>query len=67
MAGKDALEIYSRQYSVATLRADADESFLDPRVSPQPGKKYFDDTDPVWLVKGRVEARDKVRQLLKNP
>jgi iron(III) transport system substrate-binding protein len=37
MAGKEALEIYSRHYDTVTLRADADESFLDPRTIPQAG------------------------------
>ena len=31
MAGKEALEIYSRKNGTATLRTDVDESFLDPR------------------------------------
>lgn len=34
LAGKEALEIYSRGYDAATLRTDADESFIDPRALP---------------------------------
>jgi iron(III) transport system substrate-binding protein len=64
-AGKEALELYSRDYEAATLRADVDESFLDPRSIPKPGVKYPDDTDYEWLRKGRNETADKVRDLLK--
>jgi iron(III) transport system substrate-binding protein len=67
MAGKDALEIYSRDYLAATLRTDVDESFLDPRILPKKGVKYPDDTAFDWLAKGRGEATDQVRDLLKKP
>jgi iron(III) transport system substrate-binding protein len=67
MATKEALEIYSRNWSVATLRADVDESFLDPSSIPRPGMKYFDTGLAEWLSKGRVEAAAKVRELLKSP
>jgi ABC-type Fe3+ transport system substrate-binding protein len=66
MATKEALEIYSRSFGVATLRNDIDESFLNPAAIPRPDGKYFDDTDPNWLSKGRVEGAAKVRELLKN-
>lgn len=64
MAGKDALETYSRDYQAVTLRTDVDESFLDPRTIPKKGVDYPDDTDFGWLQKGRAEATDKVRELL---
>ena len=64
-AGKEALQIYSRDYEATTLRTDVDESFLDPRTIPKPGVKYPDDTEFNWLLKGRNETADKVRELLK--
>ncbi len=64
-AGKEALEIYSRDYEAVTLRTDVDESFLDPRMIPKPGVKYPDDTEFGWLQKGRNETAEKVRELLK--
>jgi iron(III) transport system substrate-binding protein len=64
-AGKEALETYSREYEAVTLRADADESFLDPRMIPKPGVKYPDDTEFDWILKGRNETAEKVRELLK--
>jgi iron(III) transport system substrate-binding protein len=64
-AGKDALETYSREYEAVTLRTDVDESFLDPRMIPKPGVKYPDDTEFDWVLKGRNETADKVRDLLK--
>jgi iron(III) transport system substrate-binding protein len=67
LAGKEALEIYSRGYDAATLRTDVDESFLDPRVIPRPDRAYVDDTDLNWVSSGRKEAADKVRELLKKP
>ena len=64
MAGKEALEIYSRDYQAVTLRTDVDESFLDRRTIPKKGVDYPDDTAFDWLQKGRAEATDKVRELL---
>ena len=64
-AGKEALEIYSRDYEATTLRTDVDESFLDPRMIPKPGVKYPDDTEFGWILKGRNETAEKVRDLLK--
>jgi iron(III) transport system substrate-binding protein len=66
MAGKESLEIYSRSYGSATLRTDVDESFLDPKVVPKKGVTYPDDTDLEWVQKGRPEAGDKVKELLKK-
>jgi iron(III) transport system substrate-binding protein len=66
MAGKEALEIYSRNYGAATLRTDVDESFLDPKVVPKKGVTYPDDTDLEWVQKGRPEAGEKVKELLKK-
>ena len=64
MASKEALELYSREAQAATMRADVDESFLDPRVIPKANKKYVDYTDYDWIVDGRRDAQKKVRALL---
>ena len=64
-AGKETLETYSREYEAVTLRTDVDESFLDPRMIPKPGVNYPDDTEFNWVLKGRNETADKVRDLLK--
>jgi iron(III) transport system substrate-binding protein len=64
-AGKEPLETYSREYEAVTLRTDADESFLDPRMIPKPGVAYPDDTEFNWLLHGRKETAEKVRELLK--
>ncbi len=63
-AGKEALEIYSKDYESVTLRTDVDESFLDPRIIPKKGVDYPDDTAFDWLQNGRVEATNKVREIL---
>ena len=67
MAGKEALEIYSRNFGAVTMRTDVDESFIDPKSIPKPGVVYNDDTDPEWLMNGRVETAKKVRELLSKP
>jgi len=67
MAGKEALEIYSRSYQAATLRTDVDESFLDPRAVPVPGMEYPDDADPKWRSVAKLEAGKKIRELLRKP
>lgn len=67
MAGKEALEIYSRNYEAATLRTDVDESFLNPETVPKPDVQYFDDTDIDWMVTGRTEASERMREILKAP
>jgi ABC-type Fe3+ transport system substrate-binding protein len=64
---KEALEIYSRGFGYATLRSDADVSFLPPETIPRPDIKYFDDADWQWSVSGRVEARKRVESILKAP
>ena len=64
-AGKEPLEKYSRDYEAVTLRTDTDESFLDPRMIPKPGVQYPDDTEFEWLLHGRKETTEKVRELLK--
>ena len=65
MAGKEALELYSKNAQAATLRTDVDESFLDPRVIPKPGVEYADYTDIDWQARVRMEVAKKVRDLLK--
>jgi iron(III) transport system substrate-binding protein len=66
MAGKEALEIYSRENKTATLRTDVDESFLDPRVIPRPGVSYFEAIDAKWIATGRLEAAEKMQEALKS-
>ncbi len=65
MAGKEALEIYSRRYLQATLRTDVDESHLDPHLVPKADKTYPDDGDFSWITVGRRENTEKARALLK--
>jgi iron(III) transport system substrate-binding protein len=65
MAGKEALELYSRNAQAATLRTDVDESFLDPRVIPRPDMQYADYTDIDWQARVRMDVARKVRDLLK--
>jgi iron(III) transport system substrate-binding protein len=67
IVSKEALEIYSRAFGYATLRADADESFLKSETIPRPEVKYFDDADWQWAVTGRVEVRKRVDNILKAP
>ena len=66
LASKEGMETYSRGYGAVSLRTDVDHSFLDPRVVPKPGVKYFDDTEWKWVVTGRAENRDKVWEILKK-
>jgi iron(III) transport system substrate-binding protein len=66
LAGKEALEIYSRGYESPTLRTDVDESFLDPNTVPRQGVAYVDNTAFNWIAKERVEAANDVRALLKK-
>jgi ABC-type Fe3+ transport system substrate-binding protein len=65
MAGKEALEIYSRDNLTATLRTDVDESFLNPEIIPKPGVEYVEATDPEWIGEGRKDIANKMRELLK--
>ena len=66
IAGKEALEIYSRENGTATLRTDVDESFLDPRVIPRPGVSYFEAIDAKWIATGRLEAAQKMQEAIKS-
>jgi iron(III) transport system substrate-binding protein len=63
---REGLGIYARGYGSVTLRADIDESNLNPGNLPKKGVKYFDDTDWNWIVTGRHEYREKVWQVLKT-
>ena len=67
IVSREALEIYSRASGYATLRTDADESFLKSETIPRPEMKYFDDADWQWAVTGRAEARKGVENILKAP
>jgi iron(III) transport system substrate-binding protein len=67
MATKEALDIYARYYGEATLRADADESFLDPHAIPRPGVTYPDDGDFNWIATGRRQSAEGARLVLKRP
>jgi iron(III) transport system substrate-binding protein len=64
LAGKEALEIYSRENRTATMRTDVDESFLDPRVIPKPGVSYFEAIDAKWIANGRLQAAEKMKEAL---
>jgi iron(III) transport system substrate-binding protein len=66
LAGKEALEIYARGDSAATLRTDVDESFLDPAAIPRPGISYPDDADPAWRSAEKLEIGSRIRALLKG-
>jgi ABC-type Fe3+ transport system substrate-binding protein len=65
IVSKEGLEIYSRGYGAVTLRADVDESFLDPRAIPRPGVQYVDDHDWNWVVNQRKETTKRLLNLLK--
>jgi ABC-type Fe3+ transport system substrate-binding protein len=64
MAGKEALEIYSRGHLAATLRNDVDESFLDSRAIPRAGVTYIDDSDAKWAAE-KPGIGEKVKALLR--
>lgn len=66
MATKEAVEIYAQNFGAVPLRTDTDETALDPESIPKPGVDYADDTDPDWIMTGRVETAKKVRALLKQ-
>ena len=66
LAGKEALQIYSRGFGAATLRTDVDESFLDPRLIPDPHLEYSDTADPNWRSAEKLEITKKIGQLLKG-
>jgi ABC-type Fe3+ transport system substrate-binding protein len=66
LAGKEALEIYSKGFDAVTLRTDVDESFLDPHTIPKPGVNYPDDADPKWRSVEKVEIAKKLAPLLKG-
>lgn len=62
---REGMETYSRGYGSVSLRADIDESNLNPGNLPKKGVKYFDDSDWKWVVGGRYEAREKLWKLIK--
>ena len=65
LASKEGVEIYSRGYSVATLRNDVDESFLDHRVIPRQGVSYVDVDD--WnAAKESEKIRLRIKEILKS-
>jgi iron(III) transport system substrate-binding protein len=66
MAGKEALEIYSRGNRTVTLRNDVDESFLDPNVIPKAGEAYFYASEGDWVFSGRRDATRKARDIIKG-
>jgi iron(III) transport system substrate-binding protein len=65
LASKEGLELYSRGYSVATLRNDVDESFLDRRFIPRAGVNYFDFDDWNFTVKEGEKIRLRIREILR--
>lgn len=64
MATREAVEIYSRSTSAASLRTDVDESFLDPGIIPKPGIDYPDDASPQWRSVDKPAADVKVKAIL---
>lgn len=67
LASSEALEIYSRGYSRATLRNDVDESFLDRRGIPRAGGNYFDADDWNYTARDGDRIRTRVREILRSP
>jgi iron(III) transport system substrate-binding protein len=65
LAGKEALQIYSRGYESPSLRTDLDESFLVPETIPRSGIAYVDNTEFKWIATERAQAAKDVRALLK--
>lgn len=66
LASKEALELYSRGYSTATLRTDVDESFLDPRLIPKPGVEYQNEMDLQTVGADRRDASKEIREVLRD-
>lgn len=66
IASKEAVEMYSRGYSTATLRTDADESFLDQRLIPKPGVQYQDEMELQTVGADRRDAATELREVLKD-
>ena len=64
LATKEGIEIYSRGYGSASLRSDADESFLDQKLVPRPGVSYPDDAAPEWRSVEKVAIGEKIKVLL---
>lgn len=62
---KEGLGTYGKGYGSATLRADIDESYLNPGNLPKKNVQYFDDTEWKWIVTGRRENREKAWKILK--
>ena len=63
ITSREALETYSRGYKAVTLRKDVDETFLPREGIPRAGANYFDEADWEYLVKGRMEAEERVKKL----
>ena len=64
MASKEGSEIFARAMAVSPTRSDIDESFLPPRVIPQPGVKYFDTYDWEFTVTTKEKVRLRMKELL---
>jgi iron(III) transport system substrate-binding protein len=65
LAGREALQIYSRGYESPSLRTDLDESFLNPETIPRSSIAYVDNTEFKWIATERAQAAKDVRALLK--
>ena len=61
---REALEIYSRGETRATLRTDVDESFIPAEQMPKAGVNYFDTFDWEFTVTGKEKIRLRVKDLL---
>ncbi len=67
MASKEGLEIYARAHQVGTTRSDIHEkSYLLPEKIPQPGVKYFDNSNFEFVTTNREVMRKYVKKLLQR-
>jgi ABC-type Fe3+ transport system substrate-binding protein len=64
IVSREGLEIYSHSEGRATLRTDADESFIPPEIIPKRAVKYFDTFDWEFTVNGKEKARLRMKEIL---
>ena len=64
IVSKEALEIYSRGETRATLRTDMDESFIPSEQIPKAGVNYFDTFDWEFTVSGKEKIRLRMKDIL---
>lgn len=64
IASKDGVSVYGPIENGVPVRNDVDPTWVLPEQVPQPGGKYFDTYDPVYVLTKRQEARDFFAALL---